>query len=286
MPVTLLEQCHGGGELWFPGLAADLVARFQAQNASRPVLPDVYSTYRWLVEDAAAHTKTVATCALGAHTAAVELLPVDVAPFFIPLELSDVGPCGATDLQAASGVLSAVDGLADTVGMLVRAIHPLAAPAGYDVSYSSPNIPFSIFVSLPGDVETDRTLRLAEAILHESMHLQLTLIEQIEPLVTRGTFQASSPWKSEPRPVSGLLHGLYVFAVIHQVFGLLRRIRPEAAAYGRRRQSKIAEEVATLPEHPRGLSEFGAELWERCRQNVLVQAHMTPNRVAVDGQRP
>jgi HEXXH motif-containing protein len=54
------------------------------------------------------------------------------------------------------------------------------------------------------------------------MHLQLTLIEQIVPLILFNNRQYFSPWRGEYRPTQGILHALYVFRVIDEFLkGLL-----------------------------------------------------------------
>jgi HEXXH motif-containing protein len=268
--VTQPDQLANGDQLWFPGLAADLVARFEIGHKNRQVLVSDYGTHRWLTADPAAPSVKVGAFQLGLHATAIELLPAATATIFTPLMLADIDLLrSSAQLQAAAKVLSAVEGLEESVGRLVRVVHLLEAPPGHDVSHSSPDLPFSIFVSMPGRGERDISLRLAESILHESMHLQLTLIDLVNPIITDEPSAAYSPWKDEVRPVSGLLHGLYVFAVIHQAFDWLQSRRPEWSPYCRQRRVTIANEVATLPERPRGLSSFGTDLWEQCRRSVL-----------------
>jgi HEXXH motif-containing protein len=77
-----------------------------------------------------------------------------------------------------------------------------------------------------------------------------------------------SPWKQEVRPVTGLLHGLYVFAVIHQALGILMGVHHDWRPYCRKRSSAIEDEIASLPEKPDGLSEMGMDLWHRCRESI------------------
>lgn len=55
----------------------------------------------------------------------------------------------------------------------------------YDVSHSTPVLPLSIFVSVPGADERHAELRLAESIIHEAMHLQLTFIESLSHSLSR-----------------------------------------------------------------------------------------------------
>jgi HEXXH motif-containing protein len=95
-------------------------------------------------------------------------------------------------------------------------------------------VPFSIFVSLPLAGARHGALRLAEAVLHETMHLQLSLIERIAPAIRSNDAQLYSPWLQTMRPVQSILHGLYVFAVIDAAHGELAN---------RRRQSLTPDEV-------------------------------------------
>ena len=91
----------------------------------------------------------------------------------------------------------------------------------FDVSHSEPRWPTRVFVSVPtcpivGD------LRLAEGVVHEAMHLNLTFLEDRAQL-TMGSELMYSPWRIEPRPASGVLHGLYVFACIYRFFEHISR---------------------------------------------------------------
>src|SRR5262249_18705097 len=87
-------------------------------------------------------------------------------------------------LQEAIAILASLPTLHHTVATLVRVCH-LVKPEhdDYDVSYSDPQVPFSIFVSVPPRRAANDALRVAESLVHEAMHLQLTLIEQAVPLV-------------------------------------------------------------------------------------------------------
>ncbi|MDP1559470.1 MAG: HEXXH motif-containing putative peptide modification protein [Nitrosomonas sp.] len=105
----------------------------------------------------------------------------------------------------------------DSISALVRNIHFLKLEDNeYDVSYSLPNVPFSIFLSIPSQRINNDSLRVAEAILHETMHLQLTLIEEETPLVNQSNQKYFSPWKNEYRNARGIIHALYVFKTIRE----------------------------------------------------------------------
>jgi hypothetical protein len=126
-------------------------------------------------------------------------------------------------LGNALDFINLVPTLKEDITLLVRTIQLLKSDyPENDVSYSHPEIPFSIFLSLSEEETTIGYLRIAESIIHEAMHLKLTLIEKKLPLIeseTRDTF--FSPWRDEMRPVRGVLHGLFVFRVINEFYRTL-----------------------------------------------------------------
>ncbi|TRW92708.1 aKG-HExxH-type peptide beta-hydroxylase [Candidatus Methylobacter oryzae] len=125
-------------------------------------------------------------------------------------------------LQEALDVLAEIPSVYETVSRLVNSLHILQPEDDeFDISFSLPDIPFSIFISVPSKRMENDTLRVAEAILHEAMHLQLTLIEQCVPLIIETEERYFSPWKNEYRHPRGVLHAIYVFCVIKQFFGSL-----------------------------------------------------------------
>jgi hypothetical protein len=252
-------------DLWFPGLAPLLVANFAE---TRPMSGDIatYSTQGWLAGIGGEPAAKVGHLTFGRYTSSIERLSVAAYPHFPDLTFGTSEPADwIPQLRAAGGALSIVDGLADTVGCVARSIHVLRAPTDYDVSHSTPALPFSIFVSVPAAEEKDATLRLAESLVHEAMHLQLTLVDQAQPLVIDGGGQGYSPWKQELRPIEGLIQGLYVFAVIYQVLGIFGEAELRARKYCLKRRVQIEDEVASLPLEPDGLSPLGQTLWRRCR---------------------
>jgi HEXXH motif-containing protein len=185
-------------------------------------------------------------------------------------------------IQAATDLIANVHGLREAIGAVVKSIHLLVAEPEYDISYSSPAIPFSIFVSVPRADERNAVVRLAEAIIHEAMHLQLTLIEAIVPLISGSPTTAFSPWKHEDRPIQGVLHGLYVFGVIFQALGSLGQSVPAVEPYSAVRQRQILTEVDSVEDVREGLTSHGAQLWKLLKVKVSTetkQAH-TADRVS------
>jgi len=161
--------------------------------------------------------------------------------------------CG-TDLlggvEEALEVLETVPTVMSTVCALVRALHLLdPADDEVDISFSDPGLPFSAFISVPSPTAVSGPLRVAEGLLHEAMHLQLTLVESIVPLVIPSAKAYFSPWRNEYRTTQGVLHALYVFRVIDAFLEALSFERQEPVASRRhasRRRTTIARQVREI----------------------------------------
>lgn len=175
-------------------------------------------------------------------------------------------------LREAITRLNPIPTLFATITALVRSIHVLdPADDEYDVSFSEPDIPFSIFVSVPRSDHVTNPLRIVEAIIHEAMHLQLTLIERYVPLVIKTQEKIFSPWREEYRSVQGVLHALYVFRVIDRFLECLLAMKSyphEQVKYIQGRRDKIDEQINKI--RPlRGHSEL--TLAGACFVNRLMQ---------------
>lgn len=134
--------------------------------------------------------------------------------------------------------------LVDVVETLAKSIHIIQAEPGFDISFTDPALPFSIFVSIPADNKYP-DFRLAESIIHESMHLQLSIIEKEICLIQDDRPQHYSPWKKMLRPASGIMHALYVFTAIKQWLDILANTS-EGREYARYRIGEIQEELSLL----------------------------------------
>jgi hypothetical protein len=268
----MLPEHVNDSSLWFPSLAEYLMVDLVSRDQGRRALVDHYGTQRWLTGDANASIVGIGTVRLGRYLSVIEQLPVSTIGSFSNLTFVD-DKCShaCAQIQGAAEVLDSVNTLADTVGCLARSIHLLRAPIDHDISHSSPHLPCSVFVSIPEPTERDANLRVAESLIHESMHLQLTLLDAVESLVGSSGAHGYSPWKQEIRPVEGLLHGIYVFAVIYQALGILADLQPASRPYCVKRRIAIQAEVGILPAQPDGLSAVGDTLWQRCRECVLRQ---------------
>jgi HEXXH motif-containing protein len=152
-------------------------------------------------------------------------------------------------IQRAGILIQCVPSLERVVVECVRELIVLHAPdERHDVSHSEPRWPNLIFVSLPeftpvGDV------RLAESIVHEAMHLNLSIFERHTKVVGKDR-QLFSPWRLGPRPAAGVLHGIYVFASLLRFFEILQTkdgISPEQSEHITRRRTRILEECSQIP---------------------------------------
>ncbi len=246
--------------LWFPSLTASLTARrWRTLHQQTAIAKSDYGTNRIRTGDAGAPHHTVASLLVNPHigdtTSAmlIEILPSNVRhryqemglAFYSVAELktSTIFDC----LQDAIRILTHVPTLQKTVGSLVRVCHILKPEDdNCDVSHSDPSVPFSIFVSVPQQRKANCELRIVESIVHEAMHLQLTLLEQVLPLVRPSDDTYFSPWKGELRSPQGLLHALYVFRVIDQFLEQLLALSiwsSESVDYMHHRRTEVAQQV-------------------------------------------
>lgn len=150
-------------------------------------------------------------------------------------------------LLEAVEVLTKVPTLVTTVALLVKSLH-IIRPTNddCDVSFSEPHVPFSIFVSVPSRRVPHDTLRVAEGLVHEAMHLQLTLVERVVNLINPSQEQYYSPWRGEFRPAQSILHGLYVFRVVYEFFGNLLSFQNTEEPYINNRRNQIANQIAEV----------------------------------------
>jgi hypothetical protein len=217
---------------------------------------DTYSTERFLSGDSTKHDDPKDTIPVGGG-------------FFLclePISLELIRYCAQHDLSLARnadahlsvGLIRAAvyemikpfPFLWNAVSELVWRCHlVLAQDKDYDISFSDPAIPFSIFVSAPTWSNRRSILRIAENLVHEAMHLQLTLFESSCPLIDKAScWSMYSPWKQQERPAQGILHGLYVFCVLRWMWQqiVLTTKNEEDRDFSHRRIIEINEEVLSV----------------------------------------
>lgn len=205
----------------------------------------------------------------------VELLPKGLLKrysdsqfdFYTPEELSKLSVldrvAGAVDL------IKLVPTLSKSVFQLVKSVHLIKLDNdAFDVSFSEPRLPFSIFVSVPKNRTKADHLRVAEAIVHEAMHLQLSLKEKLVPLTKSNRQKFYSPWKDQYRNSTGILHALYVFAVIESFYGHLELKRyhsPIDLGFMKSRRNEISLEIDRINgfARSRDLTDYGVSFTKR-----------------------
>jgi len=241
-------------ELWFPELTPGLTARQWAKLGREIGLtPKNYGTARVMAKSISAPLEIVTSLNVretNVGAISIEVLPEEFAVHYKEVGVrfySSEGTLNTTVLaclEDAVAMLSQVPSLMKTVFSLVRSLHVIEPKdTDHDVSFSEPHIPFSIFVSVFEERVPSDALRVAEAIVHEAMHLQLTLIERIVPLVALKGAKYYSPWRQEYRDAQGLLHGLYVFRVIAHFLSNLRASGSLDTDYTLIRAKSIFEDI-------------------------------------------
>lgn len=248
---------------WFPVLTADLAdAAWRKLGRDLHLTRASYGTARVLRRDPEEVRQVVVFLGTsspegeGHDAIPVELLPEDLARqyggsdvrFFGAEEILEGGVSGR--VAEAIEILGNVPTILPTVCSLVRALHLIdSADDEVDVSFSEPGLPFSAFISVPGPSAVAGALRIAEALLHEAMHLQLTLVEAVVPLVTPTERTYFSPWRNEYRTAQGVLHALYVFRVIDAFLGAAPFEGPSLEPlrrHARVRRATIARQVRAI----------------------------------------
>ena len=183
----------------------------------------------------------------------VEVLPEEVADVWRTRELqfatdSEIAGMGFLAVLTKSlDLIRLAAPLLGTVAGICRSLHVLLAPdRDFDVSFSDPCLPFSVFVSCPPVGDRDRAERLAENLVHEALHLQLSLVETVEPLVIDLPEEEPvfSPWKGEGRTVRGLLHAVYVFGNLRCFWKCIAARVSGSSSFASRRIETIEYEMA------------------------------------------
>ena len=263
---------------WLPQLTPTIVENARQTLYSRTGIsvPD-YGTARVLAgrPDAPRHIKARLPICLDIENtpaALIEILPPeyryrynDTGLVFYTAEETKQ-PAVFNCLQEAINLLRYEPTLQKTIVTLVKICHVLKPDDDdYDISHSDPQVPFSIFVSVPRERRSSDVLRVAESIIHEAMHLQLTLIEHDLPLVDTSASTHFSPWKDTYRPAQGVLHALYVFRVIDRFFERLQPLSmlsgTEARYINNRREEILQQidEIRAFQENP-ALTRWGTDV--------------------------
>lgn len=264
---------------WFPELTAHLAARAWGRlHRDIGLTHDSYGTERVLSHSVSAPREIITSLKTGLSTCStapaisIEALSQECAvqyekqeaTFYTPDEI--LHTTILSSIEEAIAIINQVPSLMRTVAVLVRSLHVIRPEdLDHDVSFSEPEVPFSVFVSVPKKRTENDALRVAEAIIHEAMHLQLTLIEETVALSVPSPREFFSPWRGKYRTAQGVLHGVYVFRVVDQFLRALSFIQKPSAgklSYLTSRQEQIVVQMGMIRdfEDCSDLTKVGASL--------------------------
>ncbi len=161
--------------------------------------------------------------------------------------------------RAAAAAFAAV--VSTVVPLSGTALQPGSATSGWAFG--------AIGLSPPDD-----GVSLAETFVHELHHLVLGAVEDLVPLVARyqdGTM-GYAPWRDDPRPVAGVLHGCYAYLGVTSFWRRQRRIGVSsqrlrgAVEFARWRQATL-DTATTLTASP-ALTDVGRRFAAGIRQQL------------------
>jgi HEXXH motif-containing protein len=165
--------------------------------------------------------------------------------------------CGQLDEAWANLVAEHPDHVPETV-----AIGPVVVPIPPDgslIAVSSASAVGAICLTPPAS-----TAVLAETIVHELQHSKLNALFDLVALQEPGANPLCyAPWRRDPRPLSGLLHGIYAFTGVAEYWRRQALTRPEPnavfmAAHVREQVLAALRELGPAPE----LTGLGARFLE------------------------
>ncbi|HWS33693.1 MAG TPA: HEXXH motif-containing putative peptide modification protein [Actinoplanes sp.] len=111
---------------------------------------------------------------------------------------------------------------AETMAAVLRVIVPvLPDPSAEGISATSAEAFGAVAMSSPADPDA-----LAAGLLHETQHSVLNATHLLFDLVVPGGPTGYSPWRDDPRPAFGVLHGAYAYLAVTR----FRRAEPGRAA--------------------------------------------------------
>jgi len=135
---------------------------------------------------------------------------------------------------------------ADALAEGVRVVVPLRQRS-HPESATSPAAFGAIAASLP-----PAAVSLAETLIHEFQHTKLGALMDMVPLIEPSGERGYAPWREDPRPMAGLLQGVYAFAEIVSFWDVQRDVETEpddilrASVLYERWRSAIAPVTDTL----------------------------------------
>ncbi|USG65277.1 HEXXH motif-containing putative peptide modification protein [Brevibacillus ruminantium] len=111
---------------------------------------------------------------------------------------------------------------------------------------------------------TNDQLYTVENIIHEASHNRLNQLLEVDSLFLNPQNELfRSPWRKDPRPISGIYHGAYVFTRVAFWYDRLQEVHPYPEIHERLQSviDDLFDALSTLKQHGR-FTEIGASLLE------------------------
>ncbi|MEV4316817.1 HEXXH motif domain-containing protein [Actinocrispum sp. NPDC049592] len=135
----------------------------------------------------------------------------------------------------------------DEVNELIMSIVPLRrTETGHGISETSRDALGSFSMTLPTTADS-----FAATLIHEAQHNKLSALLTALPLLDEAPVQRYySPWRGDPRPPYGLLHGCYAFMAVTDFWGSRRTVSEVAAFEYLRGVRQVRTGLRTLIDIP------------------------------------
>ena len=130
---------------------------------------------------------------------------------------------------------------AEVLAAVLACIVPVEPdPAARGISATSADAFGAVAMSEPADATA-----LAVGLLHETQHSLLNAVQYLFDLHERPDTLGYSPWRDDPRPATGILHGAYAYLTVTR-FWRARRADPLAAFEFARWRAAVSTATADL----------------------------------------
>jgi HEXXH motif-containing protein len=145
----------------------------------------------------------------------IRLLIDDLDPFRMPASAKTAPPLAAEDIdwwreslrEAWTLLVQHHPAAAEEIAAAIRVLTPLTSPLHSQVGASSRETFGTIALSFPPDARS-----FALTLCHEVQHAKLAAVIDIVSLTRPDDGRRwYAPWRDDPRPIGGLLHGSYAF---------------------------------------------------------------------------
>ena len=178
---------------------------------------------------------------------------------------------------------------AETLADVLSVIVPVVAdPGAGGISATSADAFGAVAMSAPADATS-----LAVGLLHEAQHSVLNAVSVLFDLVHPGGPAGYSPWRDDPRPAFGILHGAYAYLTVTRFWRTEARWagasaadpgRAEADPGDRSVPADVRTAVGTLPEAAGRLAQFEFARW-RSAVVAAADALLAGDRLTAAGRR-